>query len=269
MQIHTASLSTRSTLVYAANSQDGRIQTWSEGSAGPTRTIATNSTNLFSLFVSLTGEIYVYNWNFNQVDVWLNNLTGRAETLSVSGPSYSIFVGSNGYLYCSLYYSHTIIKRSLNSSDNQLTTVAGTGCPGYLPNRLYHPHGIFVTVGLDLYVADSDNHRIQIFRPGQLNGTTAAGRDAPETIALRYPTAVTLDADERIYIVDSNNNRIVRSGPAGFRCIIGCTGVGGSASNQLSSPNSMAFDSYGNIFVVDSLNNRVQKFLLSSNTCGK
>ena len=256
-------------MVYAANSQDGRIQTWCEGSAGPTRTIATNSTNLFSLFVSLTGEIYVYNWNLKQVDVWLNNLIDRAATLSASGPSYSIFIGSDGYLYCSLYYSHAIIKRSLNSSDNQLTTVAGTGCPGYLPNRLYHPHGIFVTVGLDLYVADFHNHRIQLFRPGQLNGTTAAGRDAPETIALRYPTAVTLDADEHIYIVDSNNNRIVRSGPAGFRCVIGCTGVGGSASNQLSSPNSMAFDNYGNIFVVDSLNNRVQKFLLSSNTCGK
>ena len=134
---------------------------------------------------------------------------------------------------------------------------------------LFNPRGICVTTSFDLYVADAGNHRIQRFKPSQVNGTTMAGREAPGTILLHSPTAVILDGDGYLFIADSANYRIVGSGPYGFRCVIGCTGVAGSASDQLSSPQSVAFDSYGNIFIVDNNNNRVQKFMLSFNSCGK
>ena len=134
---------------------------------------------------------------------------------------------------------------------------------------LYNPSGIFVTVSFDLYVADFSNFRVQLFRAGETNGTTVAGRDAPGTIQLKKPAAVTLDADGYLFIVDCDFARIVGSGPYGFRCIIGCTGSSGLEPNQLRNPHSMAFDSNGNIFVVDSDNNRVQKFALSFNSCSK
>ena len=154
--------------VYAANSQDGRIQTWSEGSAGPTRTIATNSTNPYSLFVSLTGEIYIDNWNFKRVDVWQENASSYVSKFDMGGACYSIFVDTNDSLYCSLLYYHAIIKRSVNSSGSQNMTVAGTGCPGYLSHTLFYPRGIFVTMSFALYVADSQNHRVQLFRSGEV-----------------------------------------------------------------------------------------------------
>ena len=69
--------------------------------------------------------------------------------------------------------------------------------------------------------------------------------------------------------MDTGNNRIVGSGPNGFRCLVGCSGSGGSASNQLNSPETLSFDSYGNMFVTDWWNNRIQKFVLSTNSCGK
>ena len=62
-------------------------------------------------------------------------------------------------------------------------------------------------------------------------------------------------------------DRIVGSGPTGFRCVAGCSGTFGSASDKLYYPWTMAFDSHGNIFVVDSWNGRVQKFLLATNSC--
>ena len=96
-----------------------------------------------------------------------------------------------------------------------------------------------------------------------------AGSGAPGTINIRYPVTVVLDVDEYMFIVDSGNNRIIGSGPDGFRCVVGCTGTSGSALDQLSIPKSMAFDSHGNIFVVESNNQRIQKFLLSSNTCSE
>ena len=206
---------------------------------------------------------------YSRINVWRENANGPIFTLYIGYQCYSIFVDTNNSVYCSLQSSHKVIKRSLNSSDNQLITVAGTGCFGYLPHALYNPRGIFVAVSFDLFVADYSNHRIQRFQPGQLNGTTVAGRDAPGTIELRCPTAVMLDGDGYLFIADSQNYRIIGSGPYGFRCVVGCTTGYGSGSNQLSYPQSMAFDSYGNIIVTDSDNNRVQKFMVSFNSCSK
>ena len=143
------------------------------------------------------------------------------------------------------------MKRSLNSSDLQVTTVTGGDCPGYLADKLYFPSGLFVSLSFDLYVADSKNNRIQRFRPGQGNGTTVAGSGAPSTIDLNNPTGVALDADGYMFIVDCSPHRIIGSSPDGFRCVLGCYTGYGSGSNQLANPTSMAFDSYGNIFVTD------------------
>ena len=96
-----------------------------------------------------------------------------------------------------------------------------------------------------------------------------AGRDAPGTIQLKKPTAVTLDADGYLFIVDYDLARIIGSGSYGFRCVIGCTGTSGLGPNELFNPRSMAFDSHGNIFVVDSYNDRVQKFALLLDSCSK
>ena len=41
--------------------------------------------------------------------------------------------------------------------------------------------GIFVDINLDLYVADYYNHRIQLFRLGELNGITVAGNTSLNT----------------------------------------------------------------------------------------
>ncbi len=163
---------------------------------------------------------------------------------------------------------HQVVTKSLNSGSNALKIVAGTGSAGSTSNMLYNPRGIFVDTNFDLYVADYSYNRIQLFQLGQLNGITVAGnRSSTTTITLSYPTGIVLDADKYLFIVDYSNHRIVGSGPTGFRCLVGCSGPG-SASNQLSLPWSLSFDSYGSMFVTDLNNNRIQKFVLSTNSCG-
>jgi DNA-binding beta-propeller fold protein YncE len=78
-----------------------------------------------------------------------------------------------------------------------------------------------------------------------------------------------LDASGYLFITDYNNHRIIATGPIGLRCIVGCSGYGGSAANELYYPRSLSFDNYGNIYVTDTENQRIQKFFLATNSCCK
>jgi len=161
---------------------------------------------------------------------------------------------------------HQVVTKPLQSNSNITTVVAGVGVAGSKAHMLYHPRGIFVNINLDLYVADSENNRIQLFRSGTINGTTIAGTS--DTIKLHRPSSVVLDANNYIYILDLGNNRIVAETSHGFDCIVACVEKA-DLSDKLYNPLSMAFDSFGNIYVTDSRNKRVQKFLLSNKKCGR
>jgi sugar lactone lactonase YvrE len=158
---------------------------------------------------------------------------------------------------------------SLNSGAQTQKIIAGTGVAGSAANMLYYPNGIFVDVNFTLYVADWGNSRIQRFYLGQLNGTTVVGAAAPGTISLYGPTGVMMDGDGYLFIADAWDNRIIGSGPYGFRCIVACSMNIGSSSTQLNGPRTLGFDSYGNLYVSDYSNNRIQKFILITNSCGK
>ncbi|CAF1000956.1 unnamed protein product [Adineta steineri] len=159
--------------------------------------------------------------------------------------------------------NYQVVKRLLNDSAvNSNSVAAGTGIWGSASNQLNNPRGIFVDVNLDLYVADSDNDRVQWFHPGESNGITMAGSESVNpTITLHCPTGILLDAEKYLFIVDQDNHRIVGSDVNGFRCLVGCYGVG-SQSNQFSYPFALSFDRSGNIFVTDENIHRIQKFFL-------
>jgi hypothetical protein len=181
---------------------------------------------------------------------------------------FGLFVDINDTLYCSLGNLNQVIAQSLINASNGPKVVAGTDCPGVIPDMLYLPLGIFVDINFYLYVADCGNDRIQRITYGNSSGVTVAGNGAPETISMNCPSGIVLDADNYLFIVDQLNNRIIGSGPNGYRCLVGCSGSG-SASDQLNNPQSMSFDSYGNMLVVDKYNDRIQKFVLAKNSSGK
>ena len=189
--------------------------------------------------------------------------------MNVTSKCLSLFIDLQQTLYCSNNAEHKVVKMSLTSGSNTPIIAAGNGTNGSEAHLLSYPQRLFVDKKLNLYVADWGNDRIQLFSLDQLNATTVAGSGAPGTITLNHPSTVILDADGYLFISDNYNNRIVRSGPFGFQCLLGCSGVAGTASNQLNIPRGISFDSYGNLFVVDGGNKRVQKFLLQTNSCGK
>ena len=256
--------------VFVANRDTGNILIWLNGSATMTTTIVASLATPSCLFVTADGQIFLDNQSPNsRVDRWMSNQTQLSSPMVVCGYCAGLFVDINNNLYCSNRDQHQVLRRSLNSEVNTLAIIAGTGCAGSSPNTLQGPNGIFVATDLTLYVADSVNNRIQMFRSGELNATTVAGAGSIGNISLNGPTGVVLDADGYLFIVDQSNHRIVGSGPDGFRCVVGCSGSRGSVSHQLDTPQTLSFDNHGNMFVMDRGNNRIQTFLLSNTPCGK
>jgi hypothetical protein len=256
--------------VYFTNFHRGQILRRLNNTKNSTLLTFENLTKPASIFVTINGDIYVDNGVSNgRVDKWSPISNTSVPIMYVNASCSGLFVDIDNNIYCSMNTLHHIVKGCSRDNWTIATIVAGTSSSGSASNMLDSPRGIFVDLNFNLYVADSKNDRIQLFRSGEWNGTTVAGNgSATPTIPLSRPYGIVLDADGYLFIVDRYNHRIVGSGPNGFRCLVGCLSSG-SASDQLYSPATLSFDSLGNMFVTDAKNNRTQKFLLSTNSCGK
>lgn len=256
--------------VYVTNERNATIQIWFENNTTLEKNLLSGPHTPKSIFVAINGDLYVDNGAINhRVDRWSMNSTNSTPVMYVPGICFGLFIDVYNYLYCSTAATHQVIKQSLYSDGNASIVVAGNGTAGSSADMLYGPRGIFVDTNLTLYVAECTNSRIQYFHSGQLTGITMSINGSGGNFTLACPTEIVLDFDGFAYIVDYDQHRILGSGITGFRCIVGCAGGPGSASNQFNQPHSLAFDSGGNLFVIENGNNRLQKFLLSSNSCGK
>jgi trimeric autotransporter adhesin len=169
-----------------------------------------------------------------------------------------------------------------------VTTVAGnvstagfTGDGGPASAALLNdPLGLTTDSAGNLYIADTNNHRIREISGGNINtvagsGATClnpcspggfSGDGGPATSAtMSYPYGVAVDSDGNIVIADSNNNAIRKvtkgtiSTVAGTGTKKGYSGDGGLATAALlNGPLGVAVDASGNIFVADSFNNVVR-----------
>ncbi len=216
------------------------------------------------------GDIYIHGGANSLVQKWIAKTNTFVTVMNVNSSCVSLFVDANDTLYCSMYDRHQVVKRSLNDPEmTSIVVAAGTGRPGSAVNELYRPWGIFVDVNFNLYVADSENNRVQLFQSGESNGITVAGDGSPNpTINLFRPSGIVLDAEKYLFIADAYNERIVGSGLNGFRCLVGCYGKG-SQFNLWNIPSSFSFDRSGNMFVVYEYGNRIQKFMHLDSCFGK
>lgn len=246
-----------------------QIIKWINSTGQPIESRAIDSHETRSVFVTETNEAYFdYSWNSNRgIRKLTSNLSNETLVIDLWQGCYDLFIDIYNNIYCSMNDYNQVIKKSLHNELDRIKIVAGTGVTGSNSYMLNNPNGIFVDDDLNLYVADHDNDRIQLFRSGQLHGIAVAGdKSITPTITLTRPTAVVVDGNNYLFIVDFGVDRIVISGSYGFRCILGCNGEG-SEANELNNPRSMAFDSLGNIYVADDVNHRIQKLSLMSNSC--
>jgi sugar lactone lactonase YvrE len=153
---------------------------------------------------------------------------------------------------------YTVVDRVQEFTPGGKSLVRLIGKPGTAPGEFNRPEGIAVDAADTIYVADSCNHRIQIFSPDGkwLRSFGTAGTGPGE---LSYPYDVKVDKQGNIFVCEFENSRIQIFDAAGHSVqVIGCAGA---APGQFSNPYGIALDSHGNLYVADSMNHRVQKFI--------
>jgi sugar lactone lactonase YvrE len=233
--------------LYLTDAENNRVLVWSHGSASPTRVLQSGLSTPEGLFVTMNEDVFIDNGGSNgRVDKWALKTNNSVRAMNITSSCSSLFIDTANSLYCSMSGRHEVLKRILSSSSMIGQRVAGTGVRGSASKMLHTPYGIFVDTDFNLYVADYQNSRIQLFHSGLLDGVTVVGSfSINPTISLYKPIDVTLDGNKNLFILEYGKHRIIAQGIDGFRCIVGCSGSYGSSADRMSWPRSLSFDSDG------------------------
>jgi sugar lactone lactonase YvrE len=140
----------------------------------------------------------------------------------------AVAVDGRGHLYILERGGHAlrVVDRS-----GRIRTVAGDGQKGDSGDggdarraRLNGPKHLCVDARGDVLIADTENHRIRVYRPGDgtvrnVAGSGRKGTDGlggpPVDAGLNQPHGVTIGPGGTLYISDSSNNRILKVVPRG------------------------------------------------------
>ena len=189
-----------------------------------------------------------------------------------------VAVDAAGYVYVADRLNHRIRRIG---PDGVIETFAGTGTAGDSGDggpatsaQLDEPTGVAVDAAGNVYVADSQNHRIRRIGLGgtieAFAGTGSfghAGDGGPATSArLTWPFDVAVDASGVVYVADTFNHRVRRIGTDGTITTIAGTGTegyggdGGEATAaHLNNPSGVAVSGAGYVFVAEFANHRIRR----------
>ncbi|MCG6980723.1 MAG: hypothetical protein LJE88_04885 [Deltaproteobacteria bacterium] len=207
---------------------------------------------------------------------------GPAVEARLDGPG-GVFVDSHENIYIADTGNHVI--RKVDATTREITTVAGNGSHGYAGDTgpatsasLDKPGGVFVDALDNIYIADTENHRIRkvdgetgiITTVAGNGGHTYAGDTGPATSAsLNKPGGVFVDTSKNIYIADTENN-VIRKVDGVTNVITTVAGDAGTGSNgysgddgpateaQLDKPSGVFVDTFGNIYIADTENHCIR-----------
>ncbi|CAF4037193.1 unnamed protein product [Rotaria sp. Silwood2] len=126
------------------------------------------------------------------------------------------------------------------------------------------PWAVYVDKNENVYVADTDNSRVQMWAKGATSGVTVAGGNGKGKGLNQIGACQGIFVHEEtntLFISDFYNDRIVKWIPEkGEGVIVAGTGASGSATNQLSGPRGIFIDQCETIYIADLWNSRVQKW---------
>jgi serine/threonine protein kinase, bacterial len=206
-----------------------------------------------------------------------NGTSGSADGAG-AGASFNLPIGvaadAAGNLYVADVLNHKIRKIT---PIGEVSTFAGSGSIGFsdgtgIAASFTFPQGVAVDGAGNVYVADTDNHRIRKITaggevstlagsglPGSADGTGAAA-------SFNFPHGVAVDAFGNVYVADRFNFKIRKITPAGVvTTLAGISTFGAvdgtAAVASFNEPVGVTVDAFGNIYVADNNNNKIRKIV--------
>jgi sugar lactone lactonase YvrE len=200
------------------------------------------------------------------------NTAGSGTTATtLNGPA-AVSVGPDGRLFVADYENSRVLgwaSARAFASGAPATLVLGqanftSATPGNATNRLDHPEGVTVDPAGNVFVADTNNHRVMVFSPPLSNGMTstlrfgsfdAACAPQPLNNLFCFPRALGSDAQGNIYLGDEFHHRVLiyrtpmTTDTAPDKQLTGLLGTRG-----------LAVDASGNVYASDSDNDMVRQY---------
>lgn len=157
-----------------------------------------------------------------------------------------------------------------------VSTLIGTGLPGYANDQVNNPYGLIIGPDGGLYFCDLDNQRIRRLDLATGQTTPLAGNGergyhgdggSATAAALNMPHEIQFDAQGNLYIVERDNHAVRKvDGETGIISTFvgtgepGFSGDGGPANQaQLRQPHSIIFNQQGHLLICDIGNHRIRQ----------
>ena len=251
--------------IYVADSSNSRVQKWLPNAINGTTVFGTTG----SCITGVTGLCYPTTiYGDGQQNLYIGDNsgihllpTGASVSTLINGSSglgiNGVFVDSNGNLYASISLNQSVVMWTPAATN--VVFVAGGNGWGYSSSQLSSPFGLTVDSSTNtMYIANYQTQTIVAWQVGATAGTTFFGHNSTYGSGLnvlRNPRDVKRDASGNLYILDSNNLRV----------LLVCSGTQSTDARSIvyfsfTSSTSMALDANLNIYLTDYYNHRIWKF---------
>ena len=253
--------------VWVSDTENNRVEEFSSGGT----------------FLQKFGTLGTGNGQFNQPagitidsegNIWVvDSGNDRIEKFSKTGAYLSQF-GSKGTLSLGAYftspmgiaYSPTRSRLYVADTGNNMIRVfnmrgefeykLGSLAGGHGIAEFWRPAGVAVDSSGNLWVADTENARIQEFNAGG-GYIQQFGKPGTTEHYVNAPRAIVVDAQGNVLVADGKSRVMTYTSAGVFEFQFGSEGSG---PQNMNNPEGLALDTAGDAYVADSNNNRIQKW---------
>ncbi|CAF3586464.1 unnamed protein product [Rotaria sp. Silwood1] len=185
------------------------------------------------------------------------------------GSPFDLFVdGERNNVYVADTGNHRVQKFNLKAVGSMGITVAGSHGPGSGFDQLYMPWAVYIDKNKNVYAADTNKNRIQMWARGAASGVIVAGKNDKGKGLNQIGAGQSVFVHEEtnaLFMSNFCNDRIVKWIPEKVEgVIVADISVSGTAANQLNGSRDIFIDQCETIYVADLWNNRVQKWKKSA-----